>query len=237
MADPKEFEIKVLRDDLAQYAYKLTKAEINKSISRGINYALGVSRTRMKKALQEEYNLPASALVTSQGSGGTLKIGHAKSTQLCGSVKANIAPESLAHFRPVWYRDIIQKSIRGGGGGGFYKFQKRGKGWTGTKVDTRNTKKSGVYFEVVKGRRELMPGAFMIWKGSSGLVMARGEYQGSGKTKDFKWAKGGRLPIEKLNAKSVYWGVLHPDSIHKWQPPTEKEWVNETVRQMELLIK
>lgn len=79
----------------------------------------------------------------------------------------------------------------------------------------------------------------MIFKPGGAIVVARGEYQGSGRTKDFKFSKPGApiTSIQKLNAKSVYWGVLHPDSVTKWEPPTRKEWMDETVRQMQLLIK
>lgn len=230
--------VKIIRNDIAKMAEMASKGTVDKAISRGINYALNKSRTRMKRAILEEYNLPASAVVTSNN-GGSLTITPSRQGKLCGMVNADKAPESLSHFRPVWYKDLSGGwgHNKGGGGGGFVKSQRRGKEYKQTTYTNRNTNKSGVYVNIVKSKgQQCIPSAFMIIKGQSAVVMARGKYQNTGNTHDFKFTKP-RLPIQKLNTKSIYWGVLHPVSMNIWEPQTYKDFIDETERQIVLLCK
>ena len=46
--------IKIIRDETAKLKELATKGQVDKAISRGINYALKKTRTRMKRAVQEE---------------------------------------------------------------------------------------------------------------------------------------------------------------------------------------
>lgn len=230
--------IKIVRSDIAKMAEMASKGVVDKAIARGINYALKRSRTQMKRAVLEEYNLPASAVVANNN-GGSITISPARQGKLFGMVNADKAAESLAHFRPVWYKDVSGGwgHNKGGGGGGFIKHQRRGKEYKATTYANRNTTKSGVYVNIVKSKGQMcIPGAFMIFKGTSPVVMARGKYQNTGQTHDFKFTKP-RTPINRLNTKSVYWGVLHPASMVKWEPDTYKDFIDETERQIALLCK
>jgi hypothetical protein len=231
--------IRIVKNDIEKMAALATKGEVNMAITRGINYAIKRAQTRMKVAVRDEYNLPASAVVTGENN-GSITLTKARTNRLCGTVNADISAESLAHFKPTWYKDIISTGgahKRGGAGGGYDKVSRRGAGYTTTRNTERNTSKSGIYVQIVKAKGvQCIPGAFMIFKSGGPLVMARGKYQGTGKTHDFQFMKP-RLPIEKLNSKSVYWGVLHPVSIARWEPETNQEFLDETTRQIALLVK
>lgn len=227
--------IKITRNDLIQLAQDLTKAQVDKAMYRGINYAIAKSRTRMKAAILNEYKMPASAVVASDNS-GTLVLRKAGSGRLIGCVSGDTTAISIAKFNPTQYKDNVGFSTqRGGGGGGFTKISKRGAGYASTRNLTRNTRKSGIFVEIVRGNKMTIPGAWLWFKGTSPIVMARGTYQGTGQTNDFKFDKA-RLPINKLNTKSIYWGVMQQRVIPKWEPPTEKEYTQEAERQIMLML-
>lgn len=231
--------MKILRDDIAKLQKDATKTQINKSVARGINYALGKARTQMKRAVVEEYKLPSSSVVAT-GNGGSIVIQKAKSTRMAGSISADISATSIAAFNPTQFKDIISH-IKGGGGGGFTKISKRGAGFTSTRNLTRNTSKSGLYIEIVRGRKQRLASAFLLFPADGGgkaVAMARGKYQNTGSTKDFKFAQKGdkERKINRLNTKSVYWGVLHPASMNRWEPGVLKDMIGESARQLQLMI-
>lgn len=213
-----------IQTDLVVWTSGLNTVEIRKAINRAINYATRRAQTRIKRTVVSEYNLKSS-----QVNDGSLLRVPSTVTTLTGFVYGSSRPESLGHFGPTEYKtanNVIQKT------------QRRGKYYTGQKLK-RNTGKSGVYFSVVKGKQEHIQNAWLWFSGSTPIVMARGKYDTSAgdanKTSGFKFSKP-RYPITKLNTKSVYWGVLHPKSIQRWEPETEIDYLNELTRQCEVIL-
>lgn len=219
-----------IQTDLIVWTSGLTTQEIKQAINRGINYATARAKTRIKRMVVQEYNLKSNMV-----GNDALKRVPSTTAVLSGYVYAASRPESLGHFNPVWYRDVLGNKR----GGGFIKSSKRGKSYV-HKTSQSNTSRSGVYFQVVKGKTEHLPGAWLYFSGSTPIVMAKGQYKksNSGKTKDFNFAdrKGPRYPIDKLNTKSVYWGVLHPKTTVKWEPDTERDYLKELTRQVGVIL-
>lgn len=219
-----------IETDLVVWTSGLNMEEIRKAINRGINYATARAKTRMKRSVVAEYNLKSSLvesrdLIRRPSTVGTLT----------GYVYGSTIPESLGHFNPTWYRDVFGNK----NGGGYIKVSKRGAGYA-SKKSRVNTERSGVYFSVVKGKTEHLPGAFLYFSGSTPIVMARGHYDKqagtASKSSGFKFTKP-RQPITKMFTKSVYWGVLHPKTVALWEPETELDYMNELKRQCEVILK
>ena len=220
-----------IETDLLVWTSGLTVPEIKQAINRSINYATARAKTRIKRMVVSEYNLKAN-----QVGNDAIKRVPSTTAALTGYIYGASRPESLGHFNPVWYRDVLGNKR----GGGHIKTSKRGAGYAEKKSDV-NTSRSGVYFSVVKGKKEHLPGAFMLFSGTTPIVMARGKYDESGsdnsfKSSGFKFAKP-RKPINKLNTKSVYWGVLHPKTMEKWEPDTEVDYLYELNRQVQVILK
>lgn len=213
--------------DLVVWTSGLTAPEIKQAINRAINYATARARTRIKRYVVSEYNMKASQL------DGALVRRPSTTAALTGYVYGSEKAESLGHFNPTEYKDVLGSKR----GGGHIKTSKRGAGYVSSKKNA-NTQRSGVYFSVVKGKKEHLPGAWLYFSGSTPIVMARGKYNNNGgQTKAFAFQKGGRYPINKLNTKSVYWGVLHPKTMVRWEPETEVDYLKELTRQCEVILK
>lgn len=221
-----ELNIRV-ETDLVVWSSGLTVPEIKQAINRSINYATARAKTRIKRMVTQDYNLKSN-----QVGNDALRRVPSTTANLTGYVYAASRPESIGHFNPVWYRDILGNKR----GGGHIKVSKRGLGYASKKSDS-NTSRSGVYFSVLKGTKEHLPGAWLYFSGSTPIVMARGKYDtgNTGKTKAFIFAKP-RYPITKMNTKSVYWGVLHPKTMSKWDVQTEVDYMNELTRQCEVIL-
>lgn len=207
--------------DLIVWTSGLTTPEIKQAINRAINYATKRAKTRIKRMVTTEYNLKSSMV-----GNDAIKRVPSSTARLTGYVYAASRPESLGHFGPTEYKPTSSGTVK----------TKKGAHYSSTKLKGKSSR-SGIYFSVVKGKTERLPGAWLWFSGSMPIVMGRGKYdQNTGKTKAFLWGKP-RYPISKINTKSVYWGVLHPKTINLWSPETQTDYLNELNRQCQVILK
>jgi hypothetical protein len=169
----------------------LYSADAAKAINRAINKSLGVANTESNKQIRSVYNIALSTLNDVQNK----RVKNSNETMLTGTIEANQQPLSLSAFNPSWTRDRVSagRSI----------LTKTQKGRT-TKIKRGDT---GVSVEIVKGNKVKLPSAFQIFNSGGSPVFARGLYGGSD---GFLWGKK-RLPIQKLNTKSVFFAIFSAD--------------------------
>lgn len=203
--------------DAAYLAGVYSPARVSQAASRAINYALARTKTQVKREITTGYRLPSSLVGNS-----ALVVNKSNRVSLLGELKGNVRPESLAHFPFTSYNGMDTTKSRKTKSGYDMKYGKL----------KRDGGRAGVFVQVVAGGGHVqnIKTAFVIMNGASPLIMARGVYKGSA---GFAFGKP-RLPIAKLNTKSVYWATLHPKSISRWQPFTNKFYVDEVTRLLRL---
>jgi hypothetical protein len=164
----------------------LSREETAKAAARAINHSLAKGKTAASKNIRDTYRISAADV------SADTQIQRATPQNVTGYIKANKQTLSLSKFNPVYQRgNVITKNV-GGKKGGFASNKTRRKG-------------TGVTVEIIKGQKVRLPSAFlMLFKSGKGSVFARGEYGSDG----FQFGKE-RLPITKLNTKSVYWAMLN----------------------------
>lgn len=167
---------------------EISGKKLHAIISRSINHTSGKVNTQLNRNIRQTYNISISDLNDSKQR-FTVK---SNSNSLAAFLYANQMPLSLSKFNPVWIRDNVKTSFVGS--------KKKG-GFASSKTKSN---KSGVTVEILKGKKETISSAFMLFSGSGkGAVFARGVYASEG----FKFGKQ-RLPITHLNTKSIYYAML-----------------------------
>lgn len=186
-----KIDTKEAAERLKSAFWGLSSQNVKNATSRAINHVLGTSRTAMSREIRSVYNIKAGDVRE------LTEVKRSNASNLTGMILSSGTPLSLSKFNPVstqFGKGKILASIKQYGG-------KKG-GFAGSAV-TKLGWKTGVKIEVIKGKEENLPSAFIGGSGS-GTVMARGEYGTGG----FEWGKA-RLPIAKLNTKSVYWASMN----------------------------
>lgn len=173
----------------------LYKGDAARAINRAINKTLSVANTESNKQIRSVYNIALSTLNDVENK----RVKNSNETMLTGTIQANQQPLSLSAFNPAWTRDRVS------GGTSFLTKTQRGR--------TRKMKRgdTGVSVEIVKGNTVRLPSAFQIFNSGGAPVFARGLYGG---TDGFLWGKK-RLPIQKLNTKSVFFAIFSADIENK----------------------
>lgn len=175
--------------DMRRISALFSGQNIDKATSRAINHVLGTARTRLSKEIRSVYNILAS------DAKDATELKKSSESSLTGYIYASANPLSLSKFNPT--------SIEFGKGKILVQTKRVGgkKGSFASSAVTRIGSNTGVVIEILKGKKETLPSAFLLLQSSgNAAVMARGEYNNKG----FDWGKS-RLPIHKLNTKSVYW--------------------------------
>lgn len=176
-------ETKRATQDIKAGFRSLSGDNVKTATSRAINHTLAKARTAVSKEIRSVYKIAAGDVKDAT----SLK--RSTTSTLTGQILASASPISLSKFNPIQNRGNVQVRRVGGKKGGFASSKLKRAG------------SSGVTIEVIKGKKETLPSAFLKFAGSGkATVMARGEYDG----KNFDWGRS-RLPISKLNTKSVYW--------------------------------
>ena len=175
--------------ELRELVRALSEPKVHKAASMAINHTIAKARTAVSRDIRSVYRISAADVREAT------KVVRSSATTLTGYIYASSTPLPLSRFNPssvsMGKGKILVETRRIGGRKG---------GYAGSAV-TRIGTQQGVTVEILKGRKERLPSAFLLIAGSGkGTVMARGDYGSSG----FDWGKK-RLPINKLNTKSVYW--------------------------------
>lgn len=178
-----------------------------KAINRAINRSLAKANTEVNREIRSVYNIALRDLNDKDNK--VLK--NSTEDTLTGVIKANILPLSLSKFNPSFVSDRII-------GGRYSSLVKTQKG----KSRTVKRGNLGVTVEIIKGQKQHLASAFQLFQGgaSGAPIMARGTYGTGG----FEWGKP-RLPISKINSKSVYYSIFsgdieqHINNIVAWYYP------------------
>lgn len=167
-----------------------------KAVNRAINHTLGKANTEANRQIRSVYKIALADLNDKDNK----LIKNSSEYSLTGTINASIRPLSLSKFNPVWVRN----NARGVTASKMKSFLVRS---TKNKSNKTSRGNQGVTVEVVKGKKETINSAFLIFKGSGSPVMARGQYSGSS---GFLFGRP-RLPINKLNTKSIYYSLINED--------------------------
>jgi hypothetical protein len=180
---------------------QLTDKQLALSVSRAINRTLMKGRTEARKAVKEAYNIPQRNL-------SGINYAKATSATLNGNVYAGSRPIPLNAFAPKF--ETQSRSIT---------TTKRGE----QKIKDRKKKVSnpgkGVSVEIIKGKRAVVPFAFMI-AGGKPHVFARGEYKSGGSFGFVRRHKrvnkeGSDIPVKPLISVSVHGAATSPNAVNK----------------------
>lgn len=159
-----EINVKADVDKFRQFSKDLTDRQINIATSRAINRTLLQGRTVARDAVKRIYNIPQRYV-------GGININRSttaskRENYLTGSIYASTKPIPMDAFAPRFSfnrRSVTSISRRG---------------VSKTKFTSRGNKNfgQGVSIEVIKGKREIVPFAFML-PSMSGRVFGRGMYK------------------------------------------------------------
>lgn len=172
---------------LRRLARGLSEPKVKNAASRAINHTIAKARTAVSRDIRSVYKISAGDVRQAT------QVVRSSATTLTGYIYASSTPLPLSKFNPTQVSlsgsVLVQTRRVGGRDGGI------------ASARARRGASTGVTVEIMKGKKENLPSAFLKIAGSGkGTVMARGEYGSGG----FDWGKK-RLPISKLNTKSVYW--------------------------------
>jgi hypothetical protein len=148
--------------DLQELAKQLSDKQLNAVLIRGINKTLMLGRTEARSNVKSQYNIPQKNI-------SSVDISRASGIKPHGSIFAPVAKVSMNTFSPKYETTSFSVSI--------------GKRGDRKKRDFKRNKKSpamGVSIEVIKGKRTVVPFAFMAKNKDLKKVFARGNYNSSG---------------------------------------------------------
>lgn len=182
-----EFLVKKSMDKFKKEMSEVSGKKLHEIVSRSINHTAGKVNTQLNRNIRNVYKISLSDLNDTKQK-LTVK---SSSSSLSAFIFANKVPLSLSKFNPVQFNAGVKTSFKGSKKTGGFVSQKT------------KSKSSGVQIEVVKGKKEIIPSAFLLFaKSSKAAVFARGVYGGE----SFVFGKD-RLPITHLNTKSVYYAI------------------------------
>lgn len=176
----------------------LDKDHTQQAIVNAINRSLTKGRTIARTAVKSKYNIPQKNLE------GINKI-NARKSLLIGYITASAKPIPMDAFSPKF--ETVSHSLT---------ITKRG---ISKATDFKKNKKNaaqGVSIEVIKGKREVVPFAFMI-RTAKPRVFARGEYKGGGAGGGYGFIQrhkrvnstGNDTPIKPLISVTVHGAVIN----------------------------
>lgn len=178
--------------DLENKLKALYPPDAHRSISRAINHSIAKANTQANREVRSIFNI---ALKDMNDKNNKI-VKNSSPDTLTGTINASQNPLSLSKFNPIWVRSNRH-------------VLKRGKGFKMTGKAKKNSNE-GVSVEIIKGKRVNIPSAFILFNKGGSPVMARGVYEG---TSGFNFGKA-RLPINKLNTKSVFFALAN-DKVEK----------------------
>ncbi len=189
--------IKTMRSAASQ----LTDKQLAKSISRAINDSILVGRTEARSAVKGLYNMPQRYL-------SGININRSNTRSLTASIYASSKPIPMDAFGAKFQTATKSLSI-----------SRRGEQRETAFKRIKKNPAAGVSIEVLKGKRERVPFAFMI-SGAKPRVFARGEYK-NGTAYGFVQrnkriqSSGSDSPIKPLISVTVHGAVINKDAMKK----------------------
>ncbi len=180
---------------------QLSEKQLNTATARAINETMLQARTEARKMVKSIYNIPQKNL-------SGINFSNKNASKLTSYLYASAIPVPMDAFSPVFKGN--NKSIT-----------VTRKGAQKVKELKKKSTNVGVSIQVLKGKKETVPFAFMI-AGAKPRVFARGEYRG-GSSYGFvrrskrENTKGSDTPIKPLLSVTVHAAVVNPISIQSIQ--------------------
>lgn len=168
---------------------------MNQAVSRSLNEAILQGRTQSRASVKALYNIPQRYL-------GAVNVVKATSITLTAKLYASTTPIPMDAFSPKF--QTATKS---------FTISRRGEQKSRSRQRARKTPTAGVSIEVHKGKREVIPFAFMI-DGGKPRVFARGEYR-AGTSHGFMQRNkrvnkdGSDIPVKPLLSVTVHAAVVN----------------------------
>lgn len=189
--------VQTLRDAQEELSPRL----FNQAVSRALNESILQGRTVGRSAVKEIYNIPQRYV-------GGINIRKATPITLTSKLYASTIPIPMDAFSPRF--KTASKS---------FTITRRGEQRTKERSTKRKGQAAGVSIEVIKGKREVIPFAFMI-EGGRPRVFARGKYR-TGSSYGFVQRNkrvnksGSDIPVKPLLSVTVHAAVINKKSIAK----------------------
>lgn len=199
---------------------QLSERQFGQAVSRGMNEATMQGRTVARKAVKDIYNIPQRYV-------GGINIVKATPGILEAKIYASATPIPMDAFSPKFQQ-----------AGRSFSITRRGQQKERT-VKRPNSTTVGVSIEVIKGKRETVPFAFMI-AGGKPRVFARGAYR----TGSYGFVtrnkrvnkKGNDTPVKPLLSVTVHAAVLNKDAMSKITDKVNQVYPAALQRNVELMV-
>lgn len=160
-----EVNVKSNIDEFSALTARLSKKQIAKATSDAINKTLLLGRTESRKQVRRVYNIPNRYL-------NYIDVKRAKPSNLAGNIFARTIPLPMDAFNPV-FNQVSNGAIVG-------RLRVTRRGQLKQSRARGAAEGSGVTIEVRKGRKTIVPYAFLL-PGSKPRVFARGDYESGGR--------------------------------------------------------
>ncbi len=160
-----EVNVKSNIEEFSALASRLSKKQIAKATSDAINKTLLLGRSESRKQVKRIYNIPNRYL-------NYIDVKRSKPSNLIGNIFARTIPLPMDAFNPVF------NQVRNGAIVGRLRITRRGQLRQSSARGKNAT--GGVTIEVKKGRKTIVPYAFLL-PGSKPRVFARGDYESGGR--------------------------------------------------------
>jgi len=175
----------------------LSDKNMTRAISRAMNETVLQARTQARAAVKSIYNIPQKNL---KG----VDVIRSKPQTLVAKLFASATPIPMDAFSPIFHTATQSISVSR-------------KGVQKLKGNKKQTVGQGVSIEVIKGKRETIPYAFMI-AGAKPRVFARGQYNSGAKYGFVRRHKrlsaaGNDLPIKPLLSVTVHAAVINKKAL------------------------
>jgi hypothetical protein len=183
---------------------QLSDKQFATAISRAINESILQGRTEARSSVKALYNIPQRYL-------SGINVTKATSLLLTARLFASAQPIPMDAFSPKFETATQSLSIT-----------KRGQQKQRTFKKAKANPGAGVSIEVIKGKREIIPFAFLI-PGAKPRVFARGEYKTGGGSYGFIQrhqrlnSSGSDTPVKPLLSVTVHAAVINKESLERIQ--------------------
>lgn len=181
---------------------QLGDKKFNLAVSRSLNEAMLQGRTEARKAVKDIYNIPQRYFSKVD------QLNKASSNSLVSLLLVSAKPLPMDAFSPKFQTSTTSLSI-----------SRKGEQKSRTLKSPRANIAQGVSIEVIRGRREVVPYAFLI-AGGKPRVFARGQYKsgsGYGFIQRHKRVNkdGNDIPVKPLLSVTVHAAVLNKASLKR----------------------
>lgn len=203
--------------ELKNLAEQLSEKHVAAVFVRSINKTLMLGRTVARNEVKSVYNIPQKNI-------SGIDIAKAASSKPEGSIFAPVAKISMNTFSPKFQTSTSSITITRKGERKSKEFKRK-----------KSNPAMGVSIEVIKGKRTVVPFAFMARYRDLKKVFARGNYGSNGQFEVRKKRvnkTGNDLPITALVSLSIYNAVVNDKVLQKVERKVDNEFARVTIHEI-----